>query len=475
MPEPSSQLCVQCYDRVATIAFVEPTLTRRALHELDRELRSLERNGTADVLILRGGRPSRFLTGPNLNEYAGLTDDESRRGFSQLGQNVFKRLENLSGVAATVALVDGDCTNAGLELALACDFRIAVARPETRIGFTAINDGLLPCWGATQRLPRLIGLARAGDLLLNNRLLPAREAKALGLLDHAFGPRPTKTELNWFVADVQDKGRRSDRNIGRRHWWTRLRESSSWLRASLKSFDPMGETVVESMMHGWRFGVDEGLATERTAFSRGAHHPAGEERRRLARRRADLAQLWREVPVPARIGIYGGSDAGIDLTVAAQYAGSAVSIFDPNEAERAAIPERLRRSFHRAVEQGRFTVLEAGQKLKSVAISSVFDKADIVLLTGTDRAQATALLDLDRRLPVGPILATTSSTLRLSPLALRQPQRTASLHFTSSTVELIATRFTAERTVATLFRWLCQCGFIVNAPELAPLTLETAA
>jgi 3-hydroxyacyl-CoA dehydrogenase / enoyl-CoA hydratase / 3-hydroxybutyryl-CoA epimerase len=474
-----SLLRFECYERIATISFTEATLTRRMLRELDRELRALERAGAADILILQGGRPGCFLTGPSLNEYAGLTDDESRRGFAQLGQSILNRLENLSATTATVAFVDGECINAGLELALACDFRLAVARPETRIGFTAISDGLLPGWGGIQRLFRLVGLTRAGELLLNNRLLPARAAKTLGLFDHAFGPRPAKTELNWFIADVQDRGRRADRELGRRSWWTRLRESSKWTRPALKSFDPMGERVVESMLHGWRFGVEEGLAAERNAFSRGAHHPAGEERRRLARQRLDLGRRWREVPGPARVGIHGGSDAAIELAVAALYAGCTLSIFDPNEAERAAIPERLRRATQRAVEQGRFTVLEVEQKLKTIAISSAFDKVDLVLMTGADRAQAAALVELDRRLPAEPILATTSLTLRLAPLALKQPQRTASVHFTSiaapPTVELVGTRFTDERTIAGLFRWLSQCGFIVNAPELAGATLEAAA
>jgi len=93
MPGESSRVLVECSDRVATICFGESTLTRGLLRELDQALRSLERSPAADVLILRGGRPGRFLSGPSLNEYAGLTDDESRRRFALLGQTVFKRLE----------------------------------------------------------------------------------------------------------------------------------------------------------------------------------------------------------------------------------------------------------------------------------------------------------------------------------------------------------------------------------------------
>ncbi len=480
MPGESSRIRLECSDRVATIYFGETTLTRGLLRDFDQALRSLERSAAADVLILRGGRPGCFLTGPSLNEYAGLTDDDSRRRYAQLGQTVFKRLENLSTVMPTVALLDGECTNAGLELVLACDFRLAVARPETRIGFSAVDDGLLPCWGGTQRLPRLVGFRRAGEMLIRNQVLPARAAKSLGLIDHAFGPRSAKTELNWFVADVQDRGRRADRLLGQRSWWTRVCEHSGWIRPTIRAHDPIGLVVVESMVHGWKFGLDEGYAAERAAFVHNALHPAGVERRQLARQRRDQAVAWRDVPIPARIGVFGGSAAAIDLAVAALYGGASLVLFDPDPAERAAMPERLRQALRQNVDQGRFTILEAEQKLKAVTISSVFDAVDLVLITGLDRAQAAALVDLDRRLPAGPVLATTSPTLRLAPLALKQPDRTASLHLTSKTpsnsVELIATRFTSARTIAALVRWLSQCGFIVTAPELAEAeSVETAA
>src|SRR5207249_1106 len=155
------------------------------------------------VLVIRSGRPGSFLTGPDAAEYDGLTQSDLRRRFALAGLQLGERLRQLGERTRSVALVEGECRNAGLELALACDYRLAVATPETQIGCDYLDRGQLPCHGVTVRLPRLIGLHNALDMLLHNRLIPARAAGQLGLVDHAFGPRSAKTELWWFLAELQ--------------------------------------------------------------------------------------------------------------------------------------------------------------------------------------------------------------------------------------------------------------------------------
>lgn len=469
MNDQFSKVRVECADRVATLRFGEPTLSRGLLRELDRALRGLERSRAADVLVLRSAEPCGFPNGPDLDEYLSLIDDESRRRFAYLGQSVFDRLEQFSAVMPTIAYIEGDCTNAGLELALACDFRLAVARPETRIGFEGICNGLLPCWGATQRLTRLIGFRRAEELLTRNRILPARAAKAIGLIDHAFGSRPAKTELNWFVADVQDRGRRADRERGRRGWRLRLREHPGWFRPRPASGHPIARIITQTMAHGWRFGIDEGFAAERAAFAANGHHPAGTEARRLARLRRDQAQAWSDVPVPKRIGIYGGENLAVDLAVVALYAGDAAAMFDADSNLRGSISSRLKQALNKAVADGKFTLLEAEQKIKAFRVTSCFDSCDLVILTGPDATQVEALIELDRRLPAEVGLVVTSPTIHLGPLAkgLEHGERLLGAHFPSDhsrPIELIATRLANEQHLARLFCWLLHAGFAANPP-----------
>src|SRR5690242_7482525 len=122
----SAGLRLECSEQVATLWLDTPVVTRALLLELGDALDVMKRCPAADVLVLRGGQPGVFLMGPDLDEYAGPSDAESRRGFSRLGQETLQRLSDLSIHVATIAYIDGECTSAGLELALACDFRLAV-------------------------------------------------------------------------------------------------------------------------------------------------------------------------------------------------------------------------------------------------------------------------------------------------------------------------------------------------------------
>src|SRR2546429_6062390 len=92
----SAELRLECSEQVATLWLDTPVLTRALLRELGEALDVMRRCPAADVLVLRGGGPGVFLTGPDLDEYAGLTDPDSRRGFSRLGQETLQRLSDLS-------------------------------------------------------------------------------------------------------------------------------------------------------------------------------------------------------------------------------------------------------------------------------------------------------------------------------------------------------------------------------------------
>src|SRR5205823_10670209 len=100
---------------------------------------------------------------------------------SELGQKLFDKLEGLR--APSVAVIHGPCLGGGLELALACDYRVAIDQPGTQLGLPEIELGLLPGWGGTQRLPTVVGLERALKMILGSHRLGAQEAGRWGLAD----------------------------------------------------------------------------------------------------------------------------------------------------------------------------------------------------------------------------------------------------------------------------------------------------
>src|SRR5262249_6443534 len=161
------------------------------LRELDNALTAIEHNPFIRTLVVRSALPAGFCARVHPEALASLTTGAERGPFAWFGQRVFDRLARLP--FTPLAFIDGPCLGAGLELALACDHRLCVARPTTHLGFPDAPRGIPPCFGGTARLRRLLGRP-AEQFLGSGRTLSGREAQRLGLGDEAFCERRGKKE-----------------------------------------------------------------------------------------------------------------------------------------------------------------------------------------------------------------------------------------------------------------------------------------
>lgn len=137
-------------------------------------------------LVIVSGKPDSFVVGADLEELATLEDSESVVDLLKRGHELVGRLVDLP--FPTVAAIHGPCLGGGLELALACRYRVATSGSKTKLGLPEVQLGLIPGLGGTQRLPRLIGVPSALDLILTGRQLDARRAQKLGLVDEICHP-----------------------------------------------------------------------------------------------------------------------------------------------------------------------------------------------------------------------------------------------------------------------------------------------
>ena len=168
-------------DGVAVLTLDRPdarnALAARTLLEIAEALQVVESDATVRALVLRGDGPA-FCAGADLAEFAEMGDAFAGREASLAGQDVVNALAAMP--IPTVAALHGATLGGGLELALACDLRVAAE--DARLGLPETRLGLIPGYGGTQRLPRLIGEARALDLILTGRRVDAQEALAMGLV-----------------------------------------------------------------------------------------------------------------------------------------------------------------------------------------------------------------------------------------------------------------------------------------------------
>jgi 3-hydroxyacyl-CoA dehydrogenase/enoyl-CoA hydratase/3-hydroxybutyryl-CoA epimerase len=129
------------------------------------------------------GKPDGFLAGADIKALAAIKTIAEARELSARGQEIFSALEKLGERIPVICAITGPCLGGGCELALACNYRLASDSPKTQIGLPETQLGIFPGWGGTQRLPRLIGLKAALDIILAGKSLSAKEAKKVGLVD----------------------------------------------------------------------------------------------------------------------------------------------------------------------------------------------------------------------------------------------------------------------------------------------------
>src|SRR5438067_1048241 len=141
----------------------------------------LEHDRDLKRVIIASGKPSIFIAGADVTEFSKATSAEQAAEYTRFGQQTIHRFSKLPQV--TVAAINGAALGGGCELAITCDYRVMSDSPRAQIGLPETKLGIFPAWGGTTKLPRLIGLAGALDIVLNGKTLDGKRAKRLGIVD----------------------------------------------------------------------------------------------------------------------------------------------------------------------------------------------------------------------------------------------------------------------------------------------------
>ena len=171
-------ICLLTFDRPDSAANIFDGPTLQALAE---ELDFIENESSLRGVIINSAKKSIFVAGADLKTLLRDAQAGRLRDFIAEGQHVFNRLAALK--IPTCAAIHGAAAGGGYEVALACDWRVASADPATRIGLPETTLGLVPAWGGSTRLPRLIGVEKAAEVILKGKLYTAAEALKLGMVD----------------------------------------------------------------------------------------------------------------------------------------------------------------------------------------------------------------------------------------------------------------------------------------------------
>lgn len=263
-------------DKVAVITMDIPGESMNVLKasfadEIDAMLKQLANDSTIKGVVFISGKKDSFIAGADISMLDACQTAEQAQTIAAMGQQMFDRLEQLR--LPVVAAIHGPCLGGGLELAMACHVRVASSSPKTVLGLPEVQLGLLPGSGGTQRLPKLVGVQKALDMILTGKQLRAAQAKKLGLVDEVV---PESILLDAAVKKaLAGKPRREAK---KQSLLDKLLENtgpgrklvfSQALKQTLKKTQgnyPAALRIIEVIQTGVEQGYQKGLAAEAKAF-----------------------------------------------------------------------------------------------------------------------------------------------------------------------------------------------------------------
>jgi len=409
------------------------TLSEAVLAELDALLRAVQEQPPAG-LVIRSAKPAGCRAGADVRAFEQLRDAEQARASIARAHAVFDRLDALA--FPTLALIDGHCLGGGLELALACRYRVAHDQPGTRIGLPEVLLGIHPGFGGTARLIRTIGPLPALELMLSGRSLDARRAARIGVVDEAVPARHLEHAARAWIGS----GRRPRRAgtlqalVGR----APLRQmSAAWLRRQVAHrVAPAHYPAPFALLDLWRrCGTDERRMLEAEPASVAAL-VTGASARNLVRvffLRERLKGLGRDAEVPVRrLHVVGAGTMGAEIAAWCAWRGLTVTVQDRGAQQIAPALMRARAFLDRRLRDRRAARAALDRILPDPAGDGVVH-ADIVLEAISEDVDAKRALfaALEPRMRADALLATNTSSIRLEELAagLADPGRLVGLHF----------------------------------------------
>lgn len=175
------------------------TLDESIFAEFELILDALPQKSEIKGVVIGSAKSSGFIAGANIEQFTRLKTVEEALALLHRGQRLFDKLEQLP--IPTVAMIHGFCLGGGLELALACRYRVAEDSPKTKLGLPEVMLGIHPGWGGSVRLPRLIGAINAMDLILSGRTVNAKAAKKMGFVDAAVPKRQLYRAARYYALE----------------------------------------------------------------------------------------------------------------------------------------------------------------------------------------------------------------------------------------------------------------------------------
>ena len=411
-------------------------IDQSVLTELMAIIREIAKNKSIQGLIITSDKTTGFIVGADIQIISQLKTKKEILAFTRQGQSVFEELANLK--IPTVALINGLCLGGGLELALACDYRIGLEDNKTRLGLPEIMLGIHPGWGGTVRLPRLLGAPRALELILTGRIIHPYAAAKLGLIDRVVPLRQAERAALYYASTKPWKRTRFSTLNWRKltnYSWVRNLISAIFRRRLIAKINPLHYPAPYAALHLWQqYGVaHKAFLQEAESLSKLAMTPTAEHLMRVFFLRERLKKLAKKKTVIFQyVHVIGAGTMGGDIAAWCALQGLNVTLQDRNAKCLAPAMTRAYALFQKRLKTPRAIQAAMDRLLPDLAGYGI-RRADIIIEAVFE--DLTIKRDLFRQLEnqakPDALLATNTSSLVLEAIqqGLKHPERLVGLHF----------------------------------------------
>lgn len=421
-------------------------------------------------MIIHSLKPDNFVAGADVRMLEACTAASEAEALAKQGQDLFQQLSDLP--YPVVAAIHGPCLGGGLELALACDYRVCTDSDKTRLGLPEVQLGLLPGSGGTQRLPRLIGLLPSLDLILTGKQLRAKKAKKLGVVDACVPETILLDVAEQLIEKGKNKGKKkqstkeklmSGSGLGRKFVFEQAAKKTN---EKTRGNYPATVAILEVIQHGLEKGFVQGQELEAKRFGELVMSSESKALRSIFFATTEMKKENGAEAEPAavnRVGVLGGGLMGAGIShVSVAKAKVPVRIKDvSNDGVLNALnynyklfeKQRKRRIISKAGLQSKMLQLSGGIDFTSfnhidVVIEAVFEDLDL---------KQTMVADIEANAKPETIFATNTSSLPIHKIAEKaeRPENIVGLHYFSPVekmplVEVIPHETTSEETISTV-------------------------
>lgn len=457
-------------------------------------------------LVIHSLKPDNFIAGADVRMLEACKSAEEAQALAEKGQQMFQQLSDLP--YPVVAAIHGPCLGGGLELALACDYRISTDSGKTKLGLPEVQLGLLPGSGGTQRLPRLIGLLPSLDMILTGKQLRAKKAKKLGIVD-AVVPETILLEVAKSFVEKNTGKNKAKQKVSTKEKLianTGLGRKVIFEQATKKTHQktrgnyPAADAILEVIRFGLEKGFEQGQKKEAQRFGELVMTPESKALRSIFFATTEMKKDLGSDASPAKIeraAVLGGGLMGAGIShVSVAKAKVPVRIKDvSNDGVLNAMQynyklfekQKKRRIISKAQLQSQMLQLSGGIdftrfKHTDIVIEAVFEDLEL---------KQTMVSDVEQNAKPTTIFATNTSSLPIKQIAEKaaRPENVVGLHYFSPVekmplVEVIPHEGTSAETVATVVEFARKqgktpivvkdcAGFYVNR-ILAPYMNEAA-